>query len=237
MPTLRVEVWSDIACPWCWVGKRNLEGALAAMDCDVEVRWRAFELNPKAARDVPPAVDYVERLAKKYRTTQAAAQAMIDRMVEVGRAAGLDFRFDRVRPTNTFDAHRLLHAAIAAGAQDALAERIFAAYMHEGRLVSDHAVLAELATDVGLDADWAQSILATDTHADAVRADEQTAGDLGITGVPFFLVAGRYGIGGAQPADVLRQVFERARGESTATKLTAAPASAAACDADGCPIE
>lgn len=234
---LRVEIWSDIACPWCWVGKRHLEAAIERFGHPVEVVWRAFELDPSAPRALEPSVDLVERLARKYGTSRGQAQAMIDRMTQVGATAGLDFRFDRAQPGNTFDAHRMLHWALEHGGlepQGALKERLFRAYMHEGRLVSDHAVLVELAVEVGLPADGAQAVLSSHDHAQAVRDDEALARELGVTGVPFFVIAGRYAVPGAQPTELLLQALQRAWSEvGAAPELDDA---AEACGPDGCAI-
>jgi predicted DsbA family dithiol-disulfide isomerase len=237
MATIHIDVWSDVACPWCWVGKRHLEAAAAATEHSVDVRWRAFELNPGAARHTGADIDYVDRLARKYRTSSAGAQAMIDRMVETGRSAGLDFRFDRIKPTNTFDAHRLLHAAYERGVQDALKERLFAAYMHEGLVISDHAVLAELGAECGLDTDFALSVVTTDAHAEDVRGEEAAAADIGVSGVPFFLIAGRYGVSGAQPPDTLAQLLDRVVSEGHAAELETPKSTAPACDGDECAVD
>ena len=176
----------------------------------VDVVWRSFELDPRAPPSADPSIDYVERLARKYRTTREAAQGMIDRMTQVGAADGLDFRFDRAKPGNTLDAHRLLHWAAEHGKQDALEERLFRAYMHEGRSVADHDELAALATDVGLPLDEARAVLAEGRYTDEVRADEALADELGITGVPFYVIDGRYAVSGAQPVDLLVQALQRA---------------------------
>jgi predicted DsbA family dithiol-disulfide isomerase len=135
---------------------------------------------------------------------------MIDRMVEVGRAIGLAFRFDRVRPTNTFDAHRLLSWAAETGRQNELEERLFVAYLNQGLVVSDHAVLADLAGEAGLDAGEARAVLSSDAHAEAVRSEERQAARLGVTGVPFFVIGERHAVAGAQPADVLLGAMRQA---------------------------
>ena len=234
MPPQRVEVevWSDIACPWCWVGKRHLEAAIAAFDGEVAVTWRAFELDPDAAT-ASAAVDYVARLAAKYRRSRSEAQAMIDRMVEVGRANGLEFRFDRVLPTNTFDAHRLLSWAAESGRQDQLKERLFVAYMNEGRSVSDHAVLVDVAADAGLAVDMTRAILATNAHAEAVRSEERQAARMGVTGVPFFAIGERFAVAGAQPADLLLGAMRQA---CEAGELIHGENSPASCGPDGCAV-
>lgn len=224
---LSIDVWSDIACPWCYIGKRHLEAALAELDIAdaVEVRWRAFELDPSAPKRRDPSVSYVERLARKYRVPADQAQQMIDRMVNTAAGEGLDFRFDIIQSGNTFDAHRLLHYAGGTGRQGALKERLLAAYFTEGEAISDHATLTRLAVDAGLDADAVAAILATDAHAAEVRADQLTARTMGVSGVPFFLVDGRFGVPGAQPTEVMVKVLEQVR-----TEL----AEAASCSVDGC---
>lgn len=229
---VKVEIWSDVACPWCWVGKRHVEEAAASFDQPVEIRWRAFELDSSAPKELDGSVDYVDRLARKYGTSRDGAQQMIDRMTEVGRQRGLDFRFDRARPGNTFDAHRLLAWASGSGKQTALKERLFQAYMHEGKSVADHETLAQLAEDVGLDAERAQSILSSDEFTAEARADQATAGKLGVTGVPFFVIDGRIGVQGAQPPEALLSAFEKAA--ASAPVETAADAES--CGADGCEI-
>lgn len=235
MRALRVEIWSDIACPWCWVGKRHLEAAIERFGHEVEVVWRAFELDPSAPRAHPPGTDYVQRLATKYRTTREQAQGMIDRMTRVGTDNGLDFRFDRARPGNTFDAHRLLHWAHEQGRQDALKERLFLAYMHEGKSVADHEVLVQLADEVGLDPERAQALLSSDEHAAEVRRDEATAAELGVTGVPFFVIGGRYAVPGAQPSELLLQALQQARDDEEG-KPPRADESVEACGPDGCAV-
>ncbi len=207
---MKVEIWSDVVCPWCYVGKRRFEGALSrfAHRDEVEVVWRAFELDPSA-----PAVRsgaYADRLAAKYRMNVAEAQAMIDRMVAAGADDGLDLRFDRARPGNTFAAHRLLHLALERGVQDTMKERLLVATFTAGAAIGDPEVLESLAVEVGLDADEVRSVLEGDAYAADVRNDERRAAALGITGVPFFVVDATYGVSGAQPPEVLLGVLEEA---------------------------
>ena len=209
MNPLPIDIWSDVACPWCWVGKRHLESAIAASGIRTTIDWRAFELDPTAPREAPEQTDYVERLAKKYGTSRSEAQQMIDRMVEFGRASGLDMRFDRIRPSNTFDAHRLLAWAGERGRQTELKESLFAAYLHDGLCVSDPEVLADLAADVGLDRNEAREVLSGGTHEEEVRSDEQLAAQIGATAVPFFVFDNRLAVSGAQPAEVLRDAITR----------------------------
>ncbi len=234
MSQVHIKVWSDIACPWCWVGKRHLESAITSFQGEVEVIWRAFELDPSAPVAVQAEIDYVGKLAAKYRTSREGAQSMIDRMVATGRESGLDFRFDRVRPTNTFDAHRLLSWSAGFGLQGVLKERLLAAYMNEGRVVSDPMVLTELATEVGLDADLCVAVLSSNSHAAEVRDDQREAARMGISGVPFFAI-GRYGLSGAQPAAMLLGAMEKAMTE-TGVPVAPVSAEAAVCGPDGCEL-
>ncbi|MDB4930152.1 MAG: dsbA [Myxococcaceae bacterium] len=235
MKTLKIDVWSDIACPWCYVGKRRLEAALADFPHRdaVAVTWHSFELDPSAPAIAPATPGYAERLAAKYGRSVAHAQGMIDNMTKVAAVDGLDMRFDKVRAGNTFDAHRLIHFAADKGVQGAMKERLLRAYMTEGEAIGDREVLARLAAEVGLDAAEVAAVLASDRYADGVRADEQNAREIGITGVPFFAVAERYGVSGAQPAEVLLEVLEKAW-EALPDEAATAPVEGAVCGPDGC---
>ena len=236
MSQLNVEIWSDIACPWCFVGKRRLESALArfAHRDQVQITWRAFQLDPSAPPVREPESSYAERLARKYGTTPAQAQQMIDRMVGVARAEGLAFDFTRIRPGNTFDAHRLLHLAKAHGLQDALKERMFRGYLEEGKAIGTHEALRSLCADVALDADAVEGVLATDLYAAEVRADLDEARALGVDGVPFFLLGRRYAVSGAQPAELLLSALQRAWDERPPERLASDEAEGSVCGPDGC---
>jgi len=208
--TLTIDVWSDIVCPWCAIGKRRLEAALSRFPHrdDVEVVWRAFELDPSA-----PAVregDNATRIAEKYGRTKAQAEAMIQSVSDTAAKDGLHFELAKSRSGNTFDGHRVLHLAAAKGLQDAVKERFFRGYMSEGEAIGEHEVLVRLAADAGLDADEVRAVLASDRYASDVRAEEDAARRLGIQGVPFFVFAGKHAVSGAQPADVILRVLEQA---------------------------
>jgi predicted DsbA family dithiol-disulfide isomerase len=211
MATLHIDIWSDIACPWCYVGKRRLDAALGRFEYrdSVEILWRAFELNPSA----PPkgeAGRYAERLAAKYRVSQAEAHAMISNIVGIARAEELTFDFENIQPSNTFDAHRILHLAATEGLQDAVKERFFRGYFTEGQAIGDRETLLRLAIEAGLQVEQTRQVLEGDAYAEAVRDDEATARELGIHGVPFFVISGRYAVSGAQPAELLLGAIERA---------------------------
>jgi len=170
---LRIDVWSDIACPWCYIGKRHLEQALDSFEHkdDVEIVWRAFELDPSAPKLREP-VPNAERLAQKYRVTVEQAHAMMARVIDAGKKAGLDMKLHDSKSGNTFDAHRLLHWAGTLGKQDAMKERLMRAYQSEGAVISNLDVLVGLAAEIGLDATEACVVLDSDRYASDVRGDE-----------------------------------------------------------------
>jgi predicted DsbA family dithiol-disulfide isomerase len=209
---LSIDVWSDVVCPWCYVGKRRLESALALFEHrdSVDVRWHSFELDPSAPLVHDNPGGQAERLARKYDTTVPAAQEMLDRMTRTAADDGIEMHFEKIRGGNTFDAHRLLHFAAQHGKQDVLKERLFRAIFTEGEPIAYRETLVKLAGEVGLDPDAVRTMLLGDAYADAVRADEKQAAALGIRGVPFFMLDGKYGLSGAQPADVLVAALERA---------------------------
>ena len=204
---MHVEIWSDIACPWCYVGKRRFEAALAAFEQRdaVRVTWRSFELDPHAPRE--RTVDAASHLAEKYGTSREQALEMHRGMIETAAAVGLDFRFDLARGGNTFDAHRLLHLALAHDLQDALKERLMRAYLTQGQVIGDPVVLERLSLEVGLPQDEVRDVLASDRFAAEVRGDERTATSLGISAVPFFVVDRAIGAAGAQPPEALGELL------------------------------
>jgi predicted DsbA family dithiol-disulfide isomerase len=209
-----VEIWSDVVCPWCYIGKRQFEQALAtfAHRDDVTVEWRSFELDPTAPKrlEMPMA----ELLSKKYGMSQDEARAANTRISGIAAGVGLQYRLDDAQMGNTFDAHRLIHLAATRGVADAMKERLMAAYFTEGAPIGELPTLVQLATEVGLDAGEVEAALAGDDFADEVRADEQRAGQLGISGVPFFVIDQAYGVSGAQPSEVLAGALQQAWDES-----------------------
>jgi predicted DsbA family dithiol-disulfide isomerase len=233
-----VEVFSDVVCPWCAVGKRRFETALRQFEHaqEVEVVWRAYELDPHA-----PALregDYVDRLARKYGMSREQAGKANEQLTVLAAAEGLDFHLERARPGNTFDAHRLLHFAreVGPGLQDALKERLFLAYFTEGSTIGEPETLVPLAAEVGLDPQECADILADDRYADEVRADERAALELGVTGVPFFVVDGKFGIPGAQDAHTFLSVLRRAWARSHPLEVAAVSADDTICEGDSCAV-
>jgi predicted DsbA family dithiol-disulfide isomerase len=206
---MQVEIWSDVVCPWCYVGTRRFSAALDRFGGDVDVSYRAFELDPT----VPPGgMDLAEYLARKF-GSPAALDGVRGRLARVGAEVGIDFRWDGQRRVNTFDAHGLAVWAEEAGGpgtRAALEQRLFRAYFTDNDDVSDHAVLSGLAADVDLDHAAAAEALATGAGADRVRAEEAQATELGISAVPTFVIEGRWSIPGAQDVDTFVQVLQRA---------------------------
>lgn len=230
---MRVAIWSDVVCPWCYIGKRRLEKALGAFAHagDVEIEWHSFELDPRAPRVVEG--DPATRLAAKYGMTRDEAVANQARLTALAADEGLAFRLAESRSGNTFDAHRLLHLAADRGVQGAAKERLLAAYLTEGEAIGDPDTLVRLVSEAGVDAEEARLVLASDKYADAVRADERRAQELGITGVPFFVMGGRYAVPGAQPVELLLEALNRAWEESQPVVLAA---DGPVCDGDSCTI-
>ncbi len=200
---MEVEIWSDINCPWCYLGKRRFEAALARFEhADaVNVTWRSFELDPDAPAEQPG--NGAAMLSEKYGIPPERALAMEENLTATAAADGLEYDLVHARIGSTFDAHRLVHLAQRHGLQDAMKERLFRARFTDGKLVSDHATLVELAREVGLDSSEVAAVLAGDEYGDAVREDEATAIRFGISGVPMFVVDRAFGASGAQPPEQL----------------------------------
>ena len=219
-----VEIWSDVVCPWCAIGKVRFEKALADAPYrdEVEVVWRSFQLDPTIPADVTG--DNVARLATKYRTSVDQARAMVERVEGVAAEEGLEFDLANAHPANTLDAHRLLHLARERGVQHEVKDAFLRAAHVERGHVGDHETLRGLAVGAGLDADEVDEVLASDRYADEVRADQDEAYELGCSGVPFFVLDRRFAIPGAQPVETLRQALDRAHAESSQLEVVGAPA-------------
>jgi len=213
---VRIDIWADVVCPWCYIGKRRLEGALADFDqahpdADVETVWHSFELDPSAPRK--PTESVAEMLGRKYGGGAEAGRQMVAQVEAVAAEEGLVFRHAESQHVNTFDAHRLLHLALAEGGpevQGRLEERLLATYFVETGNLADHEVLTRLGTEVGLDPERVAALLAGKDYAEAVEADIDRARQYGANGVPFFVIDAKYGVSGAQSREVFGQVLERA---------------------------
>ena len=229
---LKVEIWSDVVCPWCYIGKRRLEAAVASSGVPVEVTWRSFQLDPGAPRE--STEDVATYLGRKYGGGREAGLAMNERVAAVAAADGLEYHLEDAQRANTVDAHRLLHLAVEHDLQDALKERLLRAYFTEGQAIGDPAVLAAVAEEVGLPADRVREVLASQEFADDVAADQAEATALGANGVPFFVIDRRYGISGAQPAELFEQALRQAWDERRPSLLTVPGAAGDVCGPDGC---
>lgn len=207
---MKIEIWSDIICPWCYIGKRRFESALAGFDRreQVEVIWRSYELDPRAPQHYPGTL--IERLAHKYRVSLKEAVAMTERVTAVAAEEGLHYRLEEARPGNTFNAHRLIHYAATRGLGQTLMERLMQGYFSESLPIGDPDSLLSTAIETGLDPEEARAILASDAYAAAVRADEERAARFGVSGVPHFLFDEGMAISGAQPLDVFHAALRKA---------------------------
>lgn len=209
---MQIEIWSDVICPWCYIGKRRFEAALAAFPHKekVTVVWRSFELDTKSPSQYSETL--IEMLSRKYHVSLQEAENMNARVSSLAKEVGLDYRLSEARPGNTFDAHRLLHLAASRHVGDQATERIMHAYFSESLPVGDRAALANLAPEFGISTNDALEMFESDAFVEAVRADETRASALGISGVPFFVIDGKIGISGAQPveafADALNQCIQ-----------------------------
>lgn len=236
---MKVDIWSDVVCPFCYVGKRRLEEALGsfAHRDEVEVVWHSFQLDPSA-----PAIAEgrtVDKLAAKYGMTLEQAVAAQESLAANAATVGLDFNWRETKSGNTFDAHRLIHFAATQGRADAMKERLLRAFFTEGEQVGDRDVLVRLAAEAGLDEQQAREVLDSGAHAEEVRADIAQAQAYGIRGVPFFVIDGKYGISGAQPTELFSQALDQAWTEAHPLQMVTTdggPDGNAACEGDSCAI-
>lgn len=210
---MKIEVWSDIMCPWCYIGKRRFEEVLAQFPegSQLEIEWKSFQLNPELETD--PSVKVHEYLSQKFGVDTDQAKQMNRQVTEVAAGAGLDYQLDRAVLANTFNAHRLLHYAKTQGKQNEAKERLLRAYFTEGKNVDDLSVLTALAKEVGLDEQEVTKVLESNTYSDDVRGDIRESRQLGVRGVPFFVFDRKYGVSGAQQTQVFLQTLEKSFSE------------------------
>ncbi len=210
---IRLEIWSDIVCPFCYIGKRHLEAALSQFERrdEIQVVWKSFELNPMAERN--PNIDVYENLSRKYGQSLAWAKQRSEEVARSAAAVGLRFDFDRARPGNSFDAHRLVHLADKRNLQDRAEERLFAAYFTEGEQIGDPKTLHRIGVELGLDPKEVEKMLAGDDYTSEVRQEEEEAFSLGVTGVPFFLFNRKRAVSGAQPVETFLKALRTAWAE------------------------
>jgi predicted DsbA family dithiol-disulfide isomerase len=211
---MKIEIWSDIACPFCYIGKHHLQLALQDFSGrdDVMLIFRSFELNASAPKQTTENI--YQQLAQKYGMSLDEAKASTQRIAEQGRELGLTFNFDKLIPVNTFDAHRLIHLAAQSHLATEMTERIFKAFFSDGENIADGQTLTTLAEQVGITGADVQALLTSDVYSSEVRADEADAGRLNITSVPFFVFNGKYALSGAQPVAVFQQVLQQVQQET-----------------------
>lgn len=234
---MQVEIWSDIACPWCYIGRRRFEHALNqfGQPDEVEIIWRSFQLDPTAPREYPGTIN--DLLVETKGISRQQAEMMHAQVTQLAAQEGLDYRFDRVRPGNSFDAHRLLHLAKERGLQSEMKERLQQAYFTEGLPFGDPATLVQLAQEVGLDADEAREALNNNAYAKDVLEDIQRARMIGVRGVPFFLFDEKYAISGAQPAELFLTAFERAWADAQpVVEVLEGDTDSGLCEDDNCAV-
>jgi predicted DsbA family dithiol-disulfide isomerase len=234
---VKIEIWSDVVCPWCYIGKRRIESALAEFEHadQVEVHWRSYQLDPGAP--TVPTESTSLMLARKYGQSVAGAKQMQDRVEAVAAEEGLVYRLSETLHLNTVDAHRLIHLAHRQGGNDLqgrVKEALLHAYFTEARDVADHAELREVAVAAGLDPSRVEEVLGSREFENDVHADVEQAQAYGASGVPFFVVDEKYGVSGAQPKEVFSQVLERAWSESH--PRIEVLATGEECGPDGCAV-
>jgi predicted DsbA family dithiol-disulfide isomerase len=219
---LTIDIVSDVVCPWCYLGEKRLEQALAEEAGPIVVRWRPYQLDPTIPEG---GLDRAEYMEKKFGKS-GRLQSVHDNLTRLGAEVGLPFAFDKItRSPNTLDAHRLIRWAASAGVQSRVVDRLFEAYFVEGRDIGDRVALTEIAAECGLDADLVERLLAEGADSEVVRQEVEQAQAMGVSGVPFFIFAGRLGVPGAQEPSALRQAMAEAR-QAMAESAREAPASA-----------
>ncbi|WP_312285708.1 DsbA family oxidoreductase [Chryseobacterium gleum] len=233
---MKIEIWSDVMCPFCYIGKNNFEQALSKLPFkdEVEVEWKSFQLDPTL--DPNKTQDTLQYFREKKGVAEAQATQMLGQVTQMGKGAGIDFNFGQTLITNTFSAHKLLHLAKKHNKSNEMEEALFIAHFIDGKNVGDTEVLIALAESLGLDKDEAREAVTTDQLDDEVNQDIQEARNNGISGVPFFVLNGKYAVSGAQPAEVFENALQQTYKETVSPFKDLSGSSGAACDADGCSI-
>ncbi|HET8879193.1 MAG TPA: DsbA family oxidoreductase [Arthrobacter sp.] len=236
---MKIEIWSDVACPWCYIGKRRFETALAGFPHrdSVEVHWRSFQLDPSLPNHYDGTeLDY---LSNRKGMDPAQVAGMFDHVAAQAAAEGLQYRFDNVVVANSFAAHRLIHLAGVHGKQDVAKERLLSDHFEHGQDIGNRSYLTSLGLELGIDAAEVDELFTTDKYADDVRRDVAEGRALGVSGVPFFVIDRKYGISGAQPAETFEAALNQAWQESHPLVMVDAAAGGdggQACGPDGCAV-
>ncbi|MFB4213672.1 DsbA family protein [Shouchella sp. JSM 1781072] len=212
---MNVEIWSDIACPFCYIGKRKFEQALEAYDEDVDVTFKSFQLDPNAPKESNESM--VSVLAKKYNMPEAKAKEMNSQVTAQAEEVGLHYKLDQVRVVNTLDAHRLSHLAKEQGKMGEVMEKLLDAHFVQGRYVGDRDTLVEIAASVGLSKEEVNGVLDSDRYKDTVEQEQAEGAQIGVQGVPFFVFNRKYAVSGAQPKEAFLQVLQKVKEEEGST--------------------
>jgi len=233
---MKIDIWSDIMCPFCYIGKRRLEAALEGFEHKdkVELVWHSFQLDPTIQSQ--QGKNLYQYLAERKGMPLERSKQMHDQLTQTAKEAGLTYNFDKAVIANSFDAHRLIQLAKKHGLGDAAEERLFKAYFTEGKDMSDHATLLQLGTEIGLDDAEIKQMLESNAYADAVHSDIATAEQLRINGVPFFVLDNKYGVSGAQPVELFSNALQQAWAEHTPAITSIGGEQDAVCGPDGCEI-
>lgn len=232
---MKVEIWSDIVCPFCYIGKRKFEHALEQFEHKdkINIRWRSFELQPGLKTD--GSKNQYEHLAESKGWTLDYSKKVHDNLTEKAKEVGLDYNFDKSIPANSFNAHRLSHLAAKHNLQDEAEERLFVAHFTEGKNIDDDKVLVQLGVEIGLPEEEIREMLQSDLYADEVQNDKEAARQVGVQGVPFFVLNHKYAVSGAQPSDVfldaLQKAYKEFEEENTPDVIT--NTDGASCSTDG----
>lgn len=233
---MKIEIWSDVMCPFCYIGKNNFEQALNKLPFkdEVEVEWKSFQLDPTL--DPKKTQDTIQYFREKKGVPEAQATQMLGQVTEMGKGAGIDFNFGKTLITNTFSAHKLLHLAKKHNKSNEMEEALFIAHFIDGKNVGDTEVLAALAESLGIDKEEAKQAVTTDNLDYEVNQDIQEARNNGVSGVPFFVLNGKYAVSGAQPAEVFENTLQQTYKETVSPFKDLSGENGASCDAGGCSI-
>ncbi|MCJ7936160.1 MAG: DsbA family oxidoreductase [Chryseobacterium sp.] len=233
---MKIEIWSDVMCPFCYIGKNNFEQALEKLPFkdQVEVEWKSFQLDPTL--DPKETQNTIQYFKEKKGIVEDQATQMLSQVTQMGKGAGIDFNFEKALITNTFSAHKLLHLAKKYSKANEMEEALFIAHFIDGKNVGDPEVLVSIAENLGIEKEEARQAVTSDHLDYEVNQDIQEARNNGISGVPFFVLNGKYAVSGAQPAAVFEDALQQTYKETVSPFKDLSGGSGSSCDADGCSI-